>query len=87
MSDWPLPCMRYDVYLEKGWPIGTGVIEGACRHLIKDRCELSGMRWTIPGREALLRLRSIAENDDWEQFESYRQDQRKREVYGNILRI
>ena len=82
-----LPYMRYDVYLEKGWPIGTGVIEGACRHLIKDRCELSGMRWTIQGAEALLHLRSIAENDNWEPFESYRQAQRKREVYGNIVRL
>lgn len=82
-----LPYMRYGVYLEKGWPIGTGVIEGACRHLIKDRCELSGMRWTIPGAEALLHLRSIAENDDWEQFEAFRQEQRRREVYGNIVRL
>jgi hypothetical protein len=82
-----LPYMRYDMYLEKGWPIGTGVIEGACRHLIKDRCELSGMRWTIPGAEALLHLRSIAENDDWEEFEAYRQERRKREVYGKVLKI
>jgi len=80
-----LPYMKYDEYLEKGWPIGTGVIEGACRHLIKDRCELSGMKWTVEGAEALLNLRSIAENDNWEQFESYRQDRRKHEVYGNIV--
>lgn len=82
-----LPYMRYEVYLENGWPIGTGVIEGACRHLIKDRCELSGMRWTISGAEALLHLRSIAENKSWEQFEAYRQDQRKRIIYGNIGKV
>ena len=76
--------MSYDVYLKNGWPIGTGVIEGACRHLVKDRFELSGMRWTVTGAESLLNLRSIAENDDWEQFEAYRQKQRKLEVYGNI---
>jgi hypothetical protein len=79
-----LAYMRYDVYLKNGWPIGTGVIEGACRHLVKDRFELSGMRWTISGAESLLNLRSIAENDDWERFEAYRQNQRKLKVYGII---
>jgi hypothetical protein len=79
-----LAYMRYDVYLKNGWPIGTGVIEGACRHLVKDRFELSGMRWTISGAESLLNLRSIAENDDWERFEAYRQKQRKLKVYGII---
>lgn len=79
-----LTYMSYDVYLKNGWPIGTGVIEGACRHLVKDRFELSGMRWTVSGAESLLILRSIAENDDWERFEKYRQKQRKLEIYGNI---
>jgi hypothetical protein len=41
-----LPYMQYDQYLEKGWPIGTGVVEGACGHLVKDRMEGAGMRWT-----------------------------------------
>ena len=49
-----LPYIRYDEYLARGWTIATGVIEGACRHLVKDRCELTGMRWTIDGAEALL---------------------------------
>jgi hypothetical protein len=79
-----LAYMSYDAYLKNGWPIGTGVIEGACRHLIKDRFELSGMRWTVSGAESLLNLRSIAENDDWERFEAYRQKQRKLRVYGSI---
>jgi hypothetical protein len=48
----------------KGWPIASGVIEGACRHFVKDRCELSGMRWTQTGAESLLRMRAIAENGD-----------------------
>jgi hypothetical protein len=39
-----LPYMAYDTYLKQGWPIASGVIEGACRHFVKDRCELSGMR-------------------------------------------
>ena len=82
-----LPYMNYDAYLVAGWPIGTGVIEGACRHLIKDRCELSGMRWTVTGAEGLLHLRSVAENDDWEAFEAFRQDQRRKDLYGNILEM
>jgi hypothetical protein len=74
--------MQYDKYLAAGWPIASGVIEGACRHLVKDRCELSGMRWTQAGAEALLRLRSVAENGDWESFHAYRRRQRQLGVYG-----
>lgn len=75
-------CMAYDRYLALGWPIATGVIEGACRHLVKDRCEQSGMRWTQVGAEALLRLRSVAQNGDWEPFHAYRRAQRHRTLYG-----
>jgi hypothetical protein len=46
--------MRYDQYLAQGWPIGTGVVEGACRHVVKDRMEQSGMRWTEAGALAVL---------------------------------
>lgn len=74
--------MHYDHYLSSGWPIASGVIEGACRHLVKDRCELSGMRWTQRGAEALLRLRSVLENGDWERFHAYRRRQRQLGVYG-----
>ncbi len=74
--------MHYDQYLADGWPIGTGVIEGACRHLVKDRCELSGMRWTQDGAEALLQLRSVAENGDWNAFHAYRRAQRLKTLYG-----
>ena len=77
-----LAYMHYDVYLQAGWPIATGVIEGACRHLVKDRCELSGMRWTRAGAEALLRLRSVDENGDWEAFHTFRQRQRLCNLYG-----
>src|SRR5260221_173423 len=44
-----LPYMRYDAYLAQGWPSGTGVVEGACGHLVKDRMEQAGMRWTPAG--------------------------------------
>jgi len=74
--------MHYDQYLGAGWPVATGVIEGACRHLVKDRCELSGMRWTRPGAEALLHLRCVSENGDWETFQDFRRCRRLQDLYG-----
>jgi hypothetical protein len=76
------PFMQYATYLADGWPIATGVIEGACRHLVKDRCEQSGMRWTIDGAEALLQLRSVHENGDWEAFHAFRRRQRHQRLYA-----
>ncbi len=51
--------MRYDEYLKKGYPIASGVIEGACRHLVKDRLERTGMRWVSNGAQAMLNTRSL----------------------------
>ena len=76
-----LPYMDYASYLAKGYPIASGVIEGACRHFVKDRCELSGMRWHQKGVENLLRLRAVAENDDWDDYHSWRKQQRHRRLY------
>jgi len=81
-----LPFMDYAEYLCRGWPIGTGVIEGTCRHLVKDRMELSGMRWTIAGAGALLALRAVNENGDWEDFHAFRRTRRHRELYGTPLK-
>ena len=74
--------MHYDQYLAAGWPIASGVIEGACRHLVKDRCELSGMRWTKTGVEDLLGFRAVAENGDWEAYRHFFQQQRQLRLYG-----
>jgi hypothetical protein len=76
------PYMDYHLYLARGWPIASGVIEGACRHLVKDRCELSGMRWTQAGVENLLRLRTGAENGDWDDYHHFRKQQRHLRLYG-----
>ena len=62
------PYMRYDEYLARGWPIGTGVVEGACGHLVKDRMQQAGMRWTQPGAQALLDLRAVRLNGDWDAY-------------------
>jgi hypothetical protein len=64
--------MRYDEYLAKGYPIASGVIEGACRHLVKDRMERAGMHWTRPGAQAMLNLRSIHVNGDWDEYQTFR---------------
>src|SRR4029434_681439 len=64
--------MHYDAYLAAGYPIASGVIEGACRHFVKDRLERSGMRWTIESAQAMLDGRSTALNGEWDTFMSYR---------------
>ena len=63
--------MQYDEYLEQGFPIGSGVVEGACRNLVKDRMERTGMRWRTSGAQAILDLRAIYLNDDWSKFHKY----------------
>jgi hypothetical protein len=70
------PYMDYAQYLRQGWPIGTGVIEGTYRHLVKDRMEVSGMRWTLSGAEVLLALPSANENGDWDDFHPFQRAQR-----------
>lgn len=78
-----LPYMAYDYYLAQGWPIASGVIEGACRHLVKDRFELSGMRWTQDGAENLLRLRAVSENGDWDDYHQFRKQRRHLRLYAS----
>jgi hypothetical protein len=73
--------MAYATYLHLGWPIASGVIEGACRHFVKDRLELSGMRWSIGGAESLLHLRAVAENGDWDDYHRFRKQQRQQRLY------
>lgn len=73
--------MRYHEYLAAGYPIASGVIEGACRHVVKDRMERAGMHWTIPGAQALLRLRCVALNGEWEAFMRYRIQQETARLY------
>jgi hypothetical protein len=64
--------MRYDEYLRAGYPIASGVIEGACRHLVKDRMERSGMRWTLHGAEAMLNVRAVHISSYWKEFHEQR---------------
>lgn len=62
------PYLRYDTCLAAGLPIASGVIEGACRHLVRDRMELTGARWRLEGAEAVLRLRALYASGDFEAY-------------------
>jgi hypothetical protein len=74
--------MQYDKYLEQGYPIGSGVVEGACRHLVKDRMERTGMRWEVQGAQAMLDTRSAYINGEWEELMEYRIQQEQFRMYG-----
>jgi hypothetical protein len=60
--------LHYDQYLARGFPIATGIIEGACRHLVKDRMDITGARWGLDGAEAVLRLRSLRSSGDFDEY-------------------
>jgi hypothetical protein len=76
--------MKYDEYLAKGYPIGSGVAEGACRHLVKDRLERTGMRWRPEGAQAMLDLRATYLNEDWESFWTYHVEQEDERLYRGL---
>jgi hypothetical protein len=73
--------MRYDEYLAAGYPIASGVIEGACRHLVKDRMERAGMHWTVAGAQAMLEVRSVYLSGQWEEYQAYRIEQETQRLY------
>jgi hypothetical protein len=77
--------MNYQTYLTNGYPIASGAIEGACRLFVKDSFELSGMRWLQTGAENLLRLRAVAENDDWDAYYAYHREQRQLRLYAQSV--
>jgi hypothetical protein len=73
------PYLRYDKALATGLPIATGVVEGACRHLVNDRMNVTGARWSLHGGEAVLRLRALRSSgdfDDYWQFHEIREYER-----------
>jgi hypothetical protein len=73
--------MRYDEYLTRGWPIGSGPVEGACKNLIKDRMERSGMRWTEQMAEAIVQLRAIYLSGDFDRYWEFHIEQDQRRLY------
>ena len=70
------PYLKYNHYLTQGFPIATGVIEGACRHLVKDRMEVTGARWSLAGAEAVLRLRALRSSHDFDEYWTFYEAQK-----------
>jgi len=73
--------LNYPRALKQGWPIATGVIEGACRHLVKDRLDLTGSRWGLNGAEAILKLRALRSNGDFEEYWRFHLDRERHRVH------
>ena len=76
------PRLQYAQALAAGFPITTGVIEGACRYLINDRLDITGARWGLQGAEAILKLRSINSSGDFENYWTFYQTQSKQRLYA-----
>jgi len=76
--------MRYDEYLQQGWPIASGAVEGACKNLVKDRLERSGMRWQVPGAEAMLKLRAVKLSGDMDEYWAFHVEREQARLYGSI---
>ena len=75
------PYLDYPTALANGWPIATGVIEGACRHLVKDRMDITGARWGLAGAEAVLKLRALRSNGDIDNYWRYHLAQERHRVH------
>ena len=77
------PYLDYPTALTRGWPIATGVIEGACRHLVKDRMDRTGARWGLSGAEAILKLRALHSNGDFDAYWAHHLAQEQQRVHAS----
>jgi hypothetical protein len=73
--------LRYDQALAAGWPIATEAIEGACHHLIGDRLDITGARWGLDGAEAILTLRAVISNGDFDEYRRFRLTREHQRLY------
>ncbi|MHB1447414.1 MAG: ISKra4 family transposase [Acidimicrobiales bacterium] len=76
-----VPYLDYPTALAAGWPIGTGVIEGAVRHVVRDRMDVTGARWGLEGAEAVLKLRALRANDCWAEYWPFHLAQERMRVH------
>ena len=87
-----LICATHE-YLAAGFPIATGVIEGACRHLVSDRMDLTGARWSLAGAEAMLRLRALRSSGDFDKYwrfheqREYERNHASRDADGKVVPV
>jgi hypothetical protein len=75
--------MQYDAYLAQGLPIASGAVEGACKNLVKDRMERSGMRWKVAGAEAVLKLRAVKLSGDMEAYWEFHITKEQERLHGH----
>jgi hypothetical protein len=78
--------LDYPTAVTSGWPIATGVIEGACRYLVADRMDITGARWTVDGAEAVLKLRAVRANKDFEPYWRFHLDRERQRVHATRYR-
>jgi len=71
------------VCLGLGVPIATGVIEGACRHLVCDRLEITGARWRLERAEAILRLRALSASGDFDEYWQFHEAEEWRQNHAS----
>lgn len=76
--------MHYHEYLKEGFPIGTGVVESACKSVVKCRMEGSGMRWSIDGAEAMIQLRAVYTSHYWDDYLDFHSDTQHNKLYGDF---
>ncbi len=77
------PYLDYPKALEQGWPIATGVIEGSCRYIVRDRFDITGARWSLDGAEAVLKLRAVRANGDWAAYWCHHLAKEKQRVHAS----
>jgi hypothetical protein len=78
--------LDYATALSKGWPIATGIIEGACRHIVKDRMDITGARWSLEGAEAILKLRALIASGDFDAYWHYHLRREHERIHGALYR-
>ncbi len=79
--------MHYDQYLSEGYPVASGVIESACRHLLQIRMERASAQWSIVGAESVLKMRCVKTNGDWAFFQQLRKQQERERMYSEFLKV
>ena len=75
------PYLDYPTALAAGWPIATGIIEGTCRYLVADRMDITGARWSVDGAEAVLKLRAVRSNGDFDDYWAFHLDHERQRVH------
>jgi hypothetical protein len=73
--------LDYPTALAQGWPVASGVIEGTCRYLVADRMDITGARWSVNGAEAVLKLRAVRANDDFDDYWKFHLNQERHRVH------